>query len=197
MLESFFLASAGTALALAVALVAIRLGGAPVGNPLVGAAGPTGIDLPAMAFAAALSLASAGLVGMEPLRLLVTVDLRGLVRGGTSVTSLGPRQRLTRDGVVALQVGFAVVFASVSGVLSLAYLRFGGLDLGYDGERVVTVMPDYAMRGLGQVEQESLASSVMARARLYPGVESATVWRGGVKLSPKTGDRCRLRRRCE
>ena len=97
----------------------------------------------------------------------------------------GPRQRLTRDGVVALQVGFAVVFASVSGVLSLAYLRFGGLDLGYDGERVVTVMPDYAMRGLGQVEQESLASSVMARARLYPGVESATFGAAACRAPPK------------
>jgi predicted permease len=176
LMESSFLAGAGAACGLVVALWGKDVLRAAIGDQFPASASPT-LDIWAFGFTGALAMAAAALVGLEPLRHLTRLDLNRFLRGSGAVTTVGPGQRRTRSFVVAGQVALTITLVCVGGVLSLAVTKFGRIDLGYDADRIVAAYPDYEIAPMSDAEQLTLGLAVIDRLAGHPGVEDIALWR--------------------
>jgi hypothetical protein len=155
------------------------LGGQPAGSP-----DPT-LDLQALAFAAFLGAVSTLIVGMEPLRYVMALDLRGLIQGsGAHGATDAVSHRRARNALLVVQVALTLCFGQVAAVLSVALHTWETYDIGYDGERVVAAFPDYRLVPTSEEEQLALGSSLVARANRLSGVERASFWRTGAQSYP-------------
>lgn len=82
-----------------------------------------------------------------------------------------------RQVLVGAQVGICVVLIAVALVLTSAYSRYAGLDVGVDARRVVEIHPDWELDGAGAEEQWRTSLRVADRLKGAAGVSGATAWR--------------------
>jgi putative ABC transport system permease protein len=182
LLESVTLSVAGGALGLALAYGALRL--------LV-AKGPTtlprlaeiGIDPLVLAFTVAASLLSGVIFGLIPVfryaRRGVSLTLRS---GGRSLSHGRERQR-TRNGLVVVQVGMALVLLIGSGLMIRTFQALHNVDPGFTQPGQVQLMrvfiPEADVRDSKSVmrTQQQMLDKIAA----IPGI-SSVAWASGVPL---------------
>jgi predicted permease len=172
--ESVLLAVAGGALGLAAGTIGVRvlLSIDTGGLPRLGGGEWIGLDWRVAAFALGLSLATGLLFGLAPALAGARTDLNGVINRGSRGGGL--RGARLRRGLVAVEVGLAVVLVIGAGLLIRTMLALGAVDLGFSAERLV------AMRtSLSDARYESTASvaalvdTVLERVRALPDVEAA------------------------
>src|SRR5580658_4064558 len=139
-------------------------------------------DRPVFLFTLAISVFSAVLFGVAPLRTAARTEV-GLVLKSSGVQTTTTRGRmLTGKALIALQMAFCVVLLFASGLLLRTLRNYQNVDLGMRAQSVLAVgihpvgAPNYA---------NSLAfyTQLTERLRALPGVKAVTL----AELRPGTG----------
>lgn len=134
------------------------------------------VGWPVVALALGLGGVVTILAGIEPIRRVAALDLQSLLQRRAAGSSFTPRERRTRNGLVAVQVATCVVLAASAGVLRSAYRALGELDVGYDVGRVVQALPTYQALGMEPAEQWALAARLSERLRRRPEIDQPVSW---------------------
>jgi predicted permease len=169
--EGATLAAAGTLAGSLVAAAAI-----PVLRSLLPISVPRGdeigVDASFLIFAASAAAVVTILAALVPAFAASRVDLiSAFKRGSPSASPAGPALRL-RAALVAVQAAVATALVIGSILLLVSFWRLGRVDLGFDGDEVLTV----EMRLLGARPKPVLAQfqeELIARVRGIPGVVEA------------------------
>ena len=131
-----------------------------------------GVDASFLLFAAAAAGVVTILAALIPALAASRVDLvSAFKRGSPSASPARPALRL-RAGLVAVQAAVATSLVIGSILLVASFWRLGRVDLGFDGDEVLTV----EMRLLGARPKPALAQfqeDLIARVRAIPGVVDA------------------------
>jgi predicted permease len=171
-------------LLIAVAAGAVGTLIANAGIYFVKALGPSNIprlrevtlDLPVLAFALGISLATGILFGLAPAisaahENLVDSLKEGSQKGGGSRVS--PR---LRNALLVSQVALALVLVVSAVLLTRTFFRLLGADGGFNAERVLTLqLPLPALNYADQNHIVTLFQNLLERLRAIPGVQSAGI----------------------
>ena len=185
LIESLTLSLLGGALAIVVAagLHRLLILLAPPGLPLVDA---IRLDLPVLAFAAAITVATGLLFGLAPIAHVLGPDL---ARRTTGLPRAGRRQgsRL-RSGLVVGQVGVAVALLVTAALMIRSLRAAGAVDPGFDaagigGARIYLDENDYAT----DEEERLYFQQLVERLEGRPDVEAAGA-SSGLPMDPQTID---------
>ncbi len=174
LLESVLLGLAGGAVGLGVAAALIRIGAA-LAPGAAGRLDAGGVDTPALALAAALSVGVGLLCGAAP---AVHWWQRGRA-GSLGASALhgagdgGPRVSRMRAGLVVVQVACALALVIAAALLLRSFLRLVDVDPGYDPAGVLTARvayPDRPSRVFDGITGEQAIRHVNARQRFSSAV---------------------------
>lgn len=130
-----------------------------------------------VAVALVLGIATAMVIGLAPVRRVSSMNLQQLLQRRSGGADSTPGERRMRQVLVGAQVGICVVLIAVALVLTSAYSRYAGLDVGVDARRVVEIHPDWELDGAGAEEQWRTSLRVADRLKGAAGVSGATAWR--------------------
>ena len=136
--ESLLLSGAGAVLGVALAAWGVSwLVKADAGNNLPGFQ-PIGVNLPVLAFTAAVALLTGAAFGLIPALQVSRPDLNDILRdAGRGSTGGGARHRL-RGVLVIAQIGLSVVLLIGAGLLIESFHRVQDLKLGFDPRHTLT-----------------------------------------------------------
>jgi putative ABC transport system permease protein len=136
--------------------------------------GEVAIDGRVLAFTLVVSLLTGLVFGSAP-ALLLRRNLMPSLREGTAQAGGGaPRQRL-RAGLVVAQVAVSFVLLVGAALLLRSFHRLATVDLGYDGERVMSAAFFGNFTTINQNDALRINSQILDRLRAAPGVQSAAV----------------------
>jgi putative ABC transport system permease protein len=171
MTESLLLASAGGALGVGVAVMAVPLLNRLVPATLPTASAPT-VDVRVLVFALALTALTGIAFGLAPvLRVGGEADLGGL-REGARVGG-GQKERL-RSVLVVAEIIASVVLLVSAGLIMRALLTIQARDPGFRHEGVLTAQTPLSIPKYGKlVTREAFYSRVLDDVRALPGVIDA------------------------
>jgi predicted permease len=134
------------------------------------------LDLPVLAFALGISLATGILFGLVPAMAgarenLVDSLKEGSQRAGGS--RLSPR---LRNALLVSQVALALVLVVSAGLLTRTFFQLLGADGGFNAERVLTFqLPLPALKYADQNQIVTLFQNMLERLRAVPGVRAAGI----------------------
>jgi predicted permease len=175
LVESAMLSVAGGALGLVAGVAGIRLllSIDTGGLPRLGEGALAGLlDGRVALFTLGVSLSTGLAFGLAPALVSARADLNRVInrasRGG------GIRGTRLRRGLVAAEVGLAVVLVIGAGLLIRTMLALGAVDLGFSPERLVamrTSLSDARFESTASVA--ALVDAVLERVRSLPAVEAA------------------------
>lgn len=175
LLEALIIGFAGAGLGLCLtvwgkSLARALLSGSYVfqGDPAIGA--------PVFAMAVAMAFLVSGLIGLEPLRRLPAMNLQSRLQGRSGGSESTAGERRTRDLMVAIQVALCLVLAAGARVVHQTYQIISGLDMGYDSDRIVQVVPDYGLLEMEPEAQLALVERLMPRLAARPEIEQVVTW---------------------
>jgi putative ABC transport system permease protein len=140
---------------------------------------------PVVAFALAVSVATAVALGLTTALRGRTADLRGaLAQSQRTVAGAGGSGRL-RSGLVVAQVALTLVLLAGAGLLGRSFLHLLAIDPGYrmQGAVVLDLALPWPQDAAAGARQSQLEDELLSRLRAIPGVEQA----GGVNSLPLTG----------
>ena len=171
MAESLWLGLAGAGIGLVLAAWGTNAIVTLAPRDVPGIAGAR-VDLPVLAFAAALGVVASLLFGLLPAWRATTVwSLAQRLREGGA--ALGGRHgRRSRQGLVVAEVALAVVLVVGAGLLLKSFVRLRQVDPGFDSHGVMTFetsLPD----GAGPDQARQFYGALLGRLRALPGVTSA------------------------
>ena len=179
--ESLLLAAIGGAagVALAAATLRVIVAAAPPDIPFMERAA---IDWVVLAVAAAVTVASALVIGLLPAARVARTDLRALLQ---STRHRGDRyQQCLRQALVIAQVAVAVVLLISAALLVRSFLRLSAVDAGYDPRGVLTVSVDLPrVRYTDPAAQLAFYERLFERLRSNPSIIAAA----GTTATPGTG----------
>ncbi len=187
--ESLLLAAAGGAGGVLVAVVA-RRGLVALGAGQIPRLGEVSLDPAVLGFAALAALGSAVLFGLVPALHATRRDLRQALAEGGRGSSDGRRRGRLRAGIVASQVGLAVVVMLGAGLLGRSLLRLRAVDPGLatSDALVLRIDPPFDPYDPGDPAGEaallSLYSRLETRIAALPGVRAVTL----TDLLPMSGN---------
>ncbi len=145
------------------------------------------IDLPVLAFTAAVAAATGLLFGLAPAGPATRTDAAsGLREGGRG--SAGPAARRLRAGLTAAQVALALVVLVGAGLLVRSLVRLLHADSGFVADGLLTFNVQLVGPAPGRKPEQraALAGEVVDRVSRLPGVIAAG---GGTGLPPLTPQR--------
>jgi putative ABC transport system permease protein len=173
LIESGFLAVAGAALGLPLAVFGIKLLIALDANALPRAS-EIRIDARVVAFSFFLSLATALIFGIVPALRGSRVGLRGALTEGGRGGSGGRSGNRLRSTLVVAEVALGVVLLASAGLLARSFRQLMEIRPGYDISSVVTmqvVLSDVRYREMAQCEK--FFEQVLTQLEQIPGIDSA------------------------
>ena len=186
-IESAMLSSAGAALGLGIASVALRVLTSVDPTSLPSLA-PVALDLRVIAFTLLLAIVTTVLFGLAPALRTIDVDLAESLREGSQNATVGHRRHRLRSALVVIEVALAVVLAIGAGLMIRTLAALGDIDLGFNPDRVLTMrvtLPgsrydthDRVVNFFGELQR---------RVEALPGVEAAGVVRA-LPLATSVGD---------
>ncbi|HEU4691659.1 MAG TPA: ABC transporter permease, partial [Vicinamibacterales bacterium] len=135
-----------------------------------------GIDLAALGFAAAISIATGVLFGLMPALRYARPERSSALaqRGSAIVSGFALTRRLSMRGVlVMVEVGLAVVLLACGGLLMRSFAALSAVDGGYDPANVLTFQVALPIDRYPAARQKVFASDLVERIRAVPGVERA------------------------
>jgi predicted permease len=168
------------ALALSIAGGALGVLMAPPGMTLVAnlvplglPAGASTIDLTVLAFALVLSLATGLLFSIVPAMQTARASLHdALQQSGRA--GVGGRSRLTRDGLVVLQVAAALVLLVGAGLMLRTLANLRAIDVGFHADHLLTMRTSLPRTtSADRVKSLAFFDRVLADVRALPGAERA------------------------
>ena len=130
------------------------------------------IDLSALAFTVAISLAAAALFGLLPAWNAMRIDVMHALRGASRTASLG-RSGWLRNVVVVAEVALCFVLLIGSGLMIRSFLELQRIDPGFDPERMLTFQVLGGRNG-PPAQRAAIARDIESRLRAVPGVQGAT-----------------------
>ena len=174
-LESGILSLSGGVLGFAIArgLVRVIVAAAPADVPRIGEAA---IDLPALAFAFAVSIGVAILFGVVPAVHAAGGDPQAvLVEGGTR-TSGGRRGTRTRRTLVVVELALSVILLVGAGLATRSILRLRSADPGFNARNVLTASISLpGIRYDSKTKVVSFLYELRDRLATVPGVEAVGI----------------------
>ena len=189
LVESLVLSCAGTLIGVAIAYWAVEVlrASLPATLPRLSL---VAIDVRVLAIAAIVSVVTALLFGIVPALQASRPTLSTTLReGGRSGTASRLRQQL-RSLLVAAEVALAVVLLVGAGLFVASFARLMSVPIGLDYRNVVTlpIWPrntgkDAESRKLIIEQNSTRVAELMTRVQALPGVESASLFSGGLPLS--------------
>lgn len=169
--ESLLLAFAGGVLGLALAVIGVRalLALAPAGLPRADA---IGLDAPAFAFAAALTLLIGVAIGVYPALQTARGDQSGALQPGPRIAGAGSHG--LRRALVVSEIAIALVLLVGAGLMVRSLARLMSIAPGFDSSGLVTLQIDAAgpTYTTGPARYQFFRQTLEAVRRL-PGVASA------------------------
>jgi len=185
--ESGVLAGGGAALGLGLAFVAVRVLTTvdPTSLPPLA---PVGLDLSVVAFTLLTAVVATLFSGLAPAFRALNVDLVGSLRDGGQQVSAGLRRRRLRGVLVAVEMALAVVLVIGAGLMIRTLAALGGIDLGFNPDRVLTMQ--VTIPSAGYPSNESVVNffgELTERVKALPGVAAAGVVRA-LPLATTVGD---------
>lgn len=134
------------------------------------------VDGDGLAFAVAISLVTALVVGAIPALVASRADpQQTLKEGGRSVSAGGPRHRL-RSALVVGEIALALVLLVSTGLMVRSFVALVDSDQGYDTDRALTMQ--ITLPSARYATDERLArfySTLLDRVRERPGVRGAAL----------------------
>jgi putative ABC transport system permease protein len=189
LVESFILSGAGTLIGVVIAYWAVGVlrASLPATLPRLSL---VAIDVRVLAIAAIVSVVTALLFGIVPALQASRPTLSTTLReGGRAGTASLLRQQL-RSLLVAAEVALAVVLLVGAGLFVASFARLMSVQIGLDYRNVVTlpIWPrntgkDAESRKLIIEQNSTRVAELMTRVQALPGVESASLFSGGLPLS--------------
>ena len=176
--EGLVLVSAGSMLGLIFAVWAMRMLLALIPADLLGSMPylqNLGLNSRVVLFAVLIALLAGILFAITPALRTSFVDLRdGLAEGGR--TAAGRVWRKFGANLVTIELATAVILLVAAGLLGKSFFRLLHVDLGFEPERVASLLviaPDVGYEK--EAQQISLADNVMQRFRQLPSVQSVAL----------------------
>jgi putative ABC transport system permease protein len=180
--ESGVLALLGGAVGLLLAMWSLRglLATAPPTLPRLEA---VAIDGRVLAFAVAVTVATALLFGLAPAIHAARADLSGTLTDGGRGGSGGVRRQRFRRGLVVTQFALALVLAASAGLLIRSFAHMRGVDPGFAPDHLLTARVEVSpVRYDSDEKVRAFFHGLVTRLEALPGVRSAAV----VKALPMT-----------
>jgi predicted permease len=179
LVESLLLSMAGGLLGLLIAQWGTRAFDAaviPTGKP---AWIDFSIDYRALAYFAAITVASGVLFGLAPAQRLARLDINSGLKEGGHGSGLGGRRHYLADSLVAVEVALSVVLLVGAGLMIRSFLNAYQTPPGYDMSRMLTFRLDpsqakYAKNSDAAALYERITEQVAA----VPGVSAVTIASG-------------------
>ena len=139
----------------------------------------TALDMPTLAFAAAISISAAILFGMAPALLATRVNLLPAIKQSAAgpVMSGGRAHRRWSTGLVAIQLALTVVLLSGSALLVRTLTNLGRQSLGIDVQHLLLFDVDASQNGYSGDRLAALYGEIAGRLAALPGADSASVMR--------------------
>lgn len=144
------------------------------------------LNLWVLGFGVAVTLLTAGLVGVVPSLRATRGDIYSRLGRSALSTTRGGARRLLPKAMIVFQVALAVVLLVAAGLLAKSLILLNRVDVGFDPEGVLTIQ--LAVPGdvySTSVERANLYRRVVDRIQAVPGVESVA----GVNDLPLSGSR--------
>ncbi|HEV8409449.1 MAG TPA: ABC transporter permease [Gemmatimonadaceae bacterium] len=183
--ESLVLASLGTALGVLFALWGSRALVAMLSTPRSKVYLDLGLDWRMLIFTAFVAVATGLLFGIVPAWRSANVDPQQAMRGaGRGVTDEGRRFSLVKTLVVG-QVALSLVLLIAAGLLLGSFERQTSINLGFEGDHVLTVNVDARRAGIAPDQRADYYRTLLDRLRTVPGVTSVS----SVDIMPISGAR--------
>jgi putative ABC transport system permease protein len=175
--ESAVLSSIGALLGLGLASALVKLAPAMAARDFP-RLDDVRIDARAIAFTAAVAVATAVLSGLAPALRGARFDLTESLHGGDGASAggfRGVRARRLRDGLLVIESAFAVLLLVAAMLLARSFTRLTHVDAGYTADHVLAA--EIYLPGVDaddKVSQiQTLVTSLVERVRAMPGVAAA------------------------
>ena len=173
--ESVVLGLAGGLLGIALAVGAVGglIAASPPGVPRIEQAE---LDLTALAFALAISLASSVIFGMAPLLRATRRDLRPALHEGGRAPALGGRRDRVRTALVAGQIALALLLLVGAGLFIRTAIHLQHVPPGFEPHGVLTAR--LSLPPAGYSDPSAVArtwEAIVTDLQAAPGVRSAAV----------------------
>jgi macrolide transport system ATP-binding/permease protein len=182
--ESLVIAFAGGALGLMLAYAAVRalVASAPVDLPRLD---EVHLDLRALLFAFAVSLAAGLLFGLIPAWRAARSEPQDALRGGGRSTTQGRRGLRIAEILVTTEVALSAALLVAAGLLIGSLVRLLGIEQGFHSDKVLTATLNLPATKYSDTKQRAaLFDRMLPALQRLPGVQAA----GLISTLPLQGD---------
>ena len=125
-------------------------------------------------YVAAVAIAAGILAGLLPaLRVRRTDLIRTLREGGRGLIGDGSRQWL-RNSLVTAQVAGSLIVLVAAGLFTRSLTKAQSVDLGFEPRHLLNVGINLSLQGYERPRAEAFLRELLRRAKVLPGVESAS-----------------------
>jgi putative ABC transport system permease protein len=132
------------------------------------------VDLPALLFALAISLAASVIFGLAPAWHVSRVDLADGLRQGGKGSALGVRGGWARKAFVVAEIALAVALVMGAGLLGRSLVALAQVDMGFKSERLAVLKTVVPVSGRDQFPRAiATYRSMLEELRGIPGVTAA------------------------
>ncbi|HVD93031.1 MAG TPA: ABC transporter permease [Vicinamibacterales bacterium] len=173
LVESGLLAASGALAGLGVAWAGVRVLRRLI-PPTVPRADQIGLDLPVLAFTAAIAVASGLLFGLVPAWRAMSPDLTNMLQETGRGFTAGRRTRRLSDVMVVAEVALALMLLVGAGLLIRSFVNLTSVSPGFRTSRVVSlevVLPE--TRYATGASKREFYSALLDSVRALPGVTHA------------------------
>jgi predicted permease len=134
------------------------------------------LDMPVLAFALGISLATGILFGLAPAISAARENLVDSLKEGGQRSGGSRMSPRLRNALLVSQVALALVLVVAAGLLTRTFFQLLGADGGFNAERVLTFqLPLPALKYADQNQIVALFQNMLERLRAVPGVQSAGI----------------------
>ena len=164
------LMAGGAGLLLSLWLVPIAAAG--IGAPEFADVRP---GFPVLLFTIGISVLAGIGAGLAPARYGSASDLAGVLKSQSAQTSSPPKAARLRRLFIGFQAAASVLLLVTAALFLRAALHVVRVDIGFDADRLVTVIPAFPRSGLGAPATDAYWRSAIERVRAIPSVEQAAL----------------------
>jgi predicted permease len=135
----------------------------------------TGVRLPVLLFAMALSVAAALAAGLIPALGTSRSDLVDVIKRGGSSFGGGPGRRRARSALAVVQIALSLVLIVGAGLFLRSLARLRSIEPSLATDRVIAATVNLTLRGYDEPRGQRFYEELLTGVARLPGIESATL----------------------